>query len=100
YCPGANGPTQLLSLSDVAEAAAPGLIEPSPEDIVLEQETDRLLARAAAVVREVAERLPEPERHYLRIALGGAELLPARAVARLMRRPVDDIYTLKRRVIR
>jgi RNA polymerase primary sigma factor len=100
YCPGTDGPTQLLSLSDVAEAAAPGLIEPSPEDIVLEQETDRLLARAAAVVREVAEGLPEPERHYLRIALGGAELLPARAVARLMRRPVDDIYTLKRRVIR
>jgi RNA polymerase primary sigma factor len=100
YCPGSDGATQLLSLSDLAEAAVPGLIEPSPEDIVLEQEAGRLLALAAAVVRAVSADLPEPERRYLRIALGGAELLPARAVARLMRCPVDEIYALRRRLLR
>jgi RNA polymerase primary sigma factor len=100
YCPWADGATQLLSLSDVAEAAAPALIEPSPEDIVLEREAGRLLALAAAVVREVSADLPEPERRYLRIALGGAKPLAAREVARLMRCPVDAIYVLKRRVLR
>jgi RNA polymerase primary sigma factor len=100
YCPGAAGPPQLLSLSDVPEAAAPGLIEPSPEDIVLEQETDRLLALAAAAVRQVATGLPERERLYLRIALGGAEPLPAREVARVLQCPVQDIYALKRCVLR
>lgn len=90
---------QPVSLSDLADGAADGLIEASPEEIALEREADRLLSAAAAVVRDVGESLPEPERLYLRIALGGAEPLPAREMARLMSLPVADIYKLKQRVI-
>ena len=100
YGPGADGPSQLLSLADIAETAAPGLIEPSPEDLALEREAERLVAAAAAVLRDVAQGLPAPERLYLQIALGGAEPLPAREVARLMRTPVEEVYKLKQRVLR
>jgi RNA polymerase primary sigma factor len=100
YGAAVEGAGQHVALSELAEGAAEGLIEESPEDVALAQEADRLLSVAAAVVRDVAEGMPEPERAYLRIALGGAEPLPAREMARLMGIPVEEIYKLKQRVIR
>lgn len=72
---------------------------PSPEGALLEHEDGRLLALATEVLRQTAESLPEAERLYLHIALGSGEAIPAREVARLMRRPVEDIYKLKQRVM-
>jgi RNA polymerase primary sigma factor len=72
----------------------------SPEDIVIEQESENLLSVAAGALRHVAAALPEAERLYLEIALGGAEPLPARDMARLMQRPVDEIYKLKQRLLK
>ncbi len=45
------------------------------------------------------EDLPEAERLYLSIALSHSEPPPSREIARLMRRPVEDIYKLKQRVL-
>lgn len=88
-------------------ATAPPLAEwedipsdrPSPEDALLAQEGEQLLAQAAEVLRQAAEDLSEIERLYLHIALGSGEAIPARDVARLMRRPVEEVYKLKQRVM-
>jgi RNA polymerase sigma factor (sigma-70 family) len=73
--------------------------QPSPEAALLEQEGEDLLSQAAEVLRQAAENLNETERIYLHIALGSGEAIPARDVARLMRRPVEEVYKLKQRVM-
>ena len=73
--------------------------QPSPEDTLLEREDDRLLSLASEVLREAAAALSETERLYLHIALGSGEPIPAREVARLMCRPVEEVYKLKQRVM-
>ncbi|MBX9633485.1 MAG: sigma-70 family RNA polymerase sigma factor [Magnetospirillum sp.] len=73
--------------------------QPSPEAAMLEHEDGHLLSQAIAVLRTASESLSEPERLYLHIALGSSEPIPAREVARLMRRPVEEVYKLKQRVM-
>ena len=73
--------------------------QPSPEESLLDREGDRLLSLAAEVLRESAAAFSETERLYLHIALGSGEPIPAREVARLMRRPVEEVYKLKQRVM-
>lgn len=95
---------RFVSLDDAPELAedgsgtGPSVV--SPEDIAIEREAESLLSTAVALLRDVAAGLPEAERLYIEIALGGAEPLPAREVARLMQRPVEDIYKLKQRVLK
>jgi RNA polymerase primary sigma factor len=95
---------RMVSLSETPEIAdrvsVDGPVVRSPEDIALEREQESLLGFAAKVLREVAETLPETERLYLRIALGGPDALPAREVARLMQRPVEEIHKLRPRVLK
>jgi RNA polymerase sigma factor (sigma-70 family) len=72
---------------------------PSPEGALLEHEDGRLLSLATEILRQTADSLPEAERLYLHIALSSGEPMPAREVARLMRRPVEEVYKLKQRVM-
>jgi RNA polymerase primary sigma factor len=72
----------------------------SPEETAIAGESQNLLSIAAGALREVTATLPEAERLYLQIALGGAEPLPAREVARLMGRPVEEVYKLKQRTLK
>lgn len=72
---------------------------PSPEQHMQDAEEQSLLARVAAVLDEVAATLPAAEALYLRIALDGAEPLPAREVARLMGRPVGEVYKIRQKVM-
>ena len=51
------------------------------------------------VLERAVAGFPAEERLYLTVALGGAEPRPSREIARLMRRPVEDIYKLKQRVM-
>jgi RNA polymerase sigma factor (sigma-70 family) len=91
-------PPRQQAVSDAVWHALPA-DGPSPEEALLAGEDERLLTVAAAVLRQIGESLSEAERLYLRVALGSGEPLPAREVARLMRRPVDEVYKLKRRVM-
>ena len=97
-------PTRFISLADAPELAEDGSgngpSAASAEEIAIECETESLLSTAAAMLRDVAVTLPLAERLYIEIALGGAEPLPAREMARLMQRPVEDIYKLKQRVLK
>jgi hypothetical protein len=63
-------------------------------------ERECLLGFAAKALRAVAETLPETECLYLQIALGEPEPLPAREVARFMRRPIEKIHRLQPRVLK
>jgi RNA polymerase primary sigma factor len=93
---------RFISLSDAPERAA-GTTDAdaqSPEDQIFEIEEEELLSAAVAVLRKAADTLPQAERDYVRITLAGADPLPAREVARLMNRPVEDVYKLKQRVLK
>lgn len=71
----------------------------SPEEAFLEWEDGRILAEAARALKRASGELSDAERLYMKISLGGAEPLPARDVARLMGRPVEEVYKLKRKVL-
>jgi RNA polymerase primary sigma factor len=73
--------------------------EQTPEERLVAQEEHGRLTAALAVMERAMGNCPPEERLYLTIALGGAEPRPAREIADLMRRPVEDIYKLKQRVI-
>jgi RNA polymerase primary sigma factor len=85
-------------LADDSPVAGPSIA--SPEEIAIECEAESLLSTAVSLLRDIAAALPAAERLYIEIALGGAEPLPAREVARLMRRPVEEVYKLKQRVLK
>lgn len=72
---------------------------PSPEQTLLSSEDETLLSQAAAALSALADDLPPAEALYLRIALSGAEPLPARDIARLMGRPVTEIYKVKQKLL-
>jgi RNA polymerase primary sigma factor len=80
-------------------AQMPDETEPTPEERLLAQEKEKQLCDALAALERAMVDTPADERLYLTIALGGGEPRPAREIARLMRRPVEDIYKLKQRVI-
>jgi DNA-directed RNA polymerase specialized sigma24 family protein len=85
-----------LPLEAAGDVAMDG---PTPEDALLAAERERILSLAADVLRKSTASLNDAERLYVRIALGSGEPVPAREVARLMRRPVAEIYKLKQRVM-
>jgi DNA-directed RNA polymerase specialized sigma24 family protein len=94
---------RLVSLADAPELAEDGSGSPSvasPEEITIECETETLLSTAAVVLRDVAATLPDEGRLYIEIALGGTAPVPAREMARLMQRPVEEVYKLKQQVLK
>ena len=73
--------------------------EPSPEDRLIRSGDDELLAAAIEVMAQAVRNLPEDERLYLMLMLG-ENAPPPRELARIMRRPVEEVYALKQRVLR
>src|SRR5262249_22045902 len=86
--------TRIASLSgrNGDNLAAPE--ELSPEAQVLRSEAESHLEAALEAMNEVVEGLDGVERVYLTIVLSAAETPPSREIARLMRRPVEEIYKL------
>jgi RNA polymerase primary sigma factor len=83
-----------------AEAGDLAAAESSPEEQLFDEEREEELAAALDVLERAILTLPASERLYLTIALGGAETPPSREIARLMQRPVGEIYKLKQRVLK
>jgi RNA polymerase primary sigma factor len=90
----------LSAMTDDAADALIGRTSASPEDISIDNDDSRLLDAALAALREAASQLCDDERIYLEVALSRTETLPAREIASLMQRPVDDIYKLKQRIMK
>ena len=98
----AASPSQTMratSLTDagVEHADNDGL---TPEESLIAQDRERRIAAAAEALKMVAAALPEADRIYIRIVLSSTVPLPARDIARLMERPVGDVYKLKQRVLK
>lgn len=94
---------RVVSVSAMDGEAADALLgeaETSPEDVLAARTEEEALSAALAAMRRAAERLPDGERIYLDIVLSGSDSLPAREVARLMQRPVEEVYKLKQRVLK
>ena len=72
----------------------------SPEDHLVQAEQEELLTAALDVLTRAMGTLPDSERLYLTIMLGGAQSLPSRDIARVMQRPVHEVYKLKQRVLK
>ena len=72
----------------------------SPEQALIANEEDRLLSDAGQVLRDLGRSLPDEERVYLQIALSSPTPRPAREIARLMGRPVTDVYRVREQLKR
>ena len=66
----------------------------------LRAQDEAQLAKAADVLARAIPALAGPDQLYLAIVLAHAETLPAREIARLMQRPVEDIYKMKQRILK
>jgi RNA polymerase sigma factor (sigma-70 family) len=73
--------------------------EPSPEESLIHADDDHRLNAAIEALTEAMNTLPAAERLYLTIVLGDSKTPPAREIARLMQKPVEEIYKLKQRVL-
>jgi RNA polymerase sigma factor (sigma-70 family) len=87
-------PVSVDDLGDMANDS-----ELSPEESLIHADEDHRLTAAIEALTEAMNTLPAAERLYLAIVLGESRTPPAREIARLMQRPVEDIYKLKQRVL-
>jgi len=92
-----GSPVRLVPIDQLDDFAGPD--SDSPEDDLLRSEEEEQTAAALDALVKAAENLSEAERLYLTIALSASEPPPSREIARVMRRPVEDIYKLKQRVL-
>jgi RNA polymerase primary sigma factor len=72
----------------------------TPEAQLVQSQEDAQLTAAIDVLTRAMETLPVAEQLYLTIALGSAQMPPSREIARLMQRPVEEIYKLKQSVLK
>ena len=84
-----------IDLYEVADAP-----ETSPEEQLVRSEEGEQLRAAVDVLTRAIETLSDSERLYLTIVLNAGETPPSREIARLMQRPVEDIYRLKQTVLK
>jgi RNA polymerase primary sigma factor len=73
---------------------------PTPEDAVMAREDEETLEQAAGALRAAIGRLPQEIRLYLQYVMSGDGQLPARDIAKLMARPVTEIYRLRQQADR
>jgi RNA polymerase primary sigma factor len=91
-----QGGSREAALSEAVDVRDSG----TPEVSLLEQEQDFALTGAVDALRALAADLPEAEKLYLRILLASADHLPAREMARLMQRPVAEVYRIRQQVLK
>lgn len=73
---------------------------PTPEDSVIAHEDEETLEQATGALKAAIGRLPQEIRLYLQYVMSGDGQLPAREIAKLMARPVTEIYRLRQQAER
>jgi RNA polymerase primary sigma factor len=73
---------------------------PTPEDTAIAHEDENMLEQASGALRAAIPQLPQDVRLYLQHVLSGNGDLPPRDIARLMARPVAEIYRLRQQAER
>jgi DNA-directed RNA polymerase specialized sigma24 family protein len=69
----------------------------TPEESLIESQTDSLIEDAFKVLEQVLPKLAAVERLYLQLALAGR---PAREIARITGYPVEEIHRLSQKLKR
>jgi RNA polymerase sigma factor (sigma-70 family) len=96
-----RGDGQMVELSVVENLSLAGDTEdfqvPTPEDHLVERESADLLEQALHALQQALPDLAVAERLYLQLALAGE---PARAIARLLCLPVEDVHKLAQKLKR
>jgi RNA polymerase primary sigma factor len=82
------------------DAALPADETPSAEERLIAEEGERAQAAFLDRVRRQALTLQPDERRYLQMVLEAPDPLAPRDIARLLGRPVDDVYRLRQRMHR
>jgi RNA polymerase primary sigma factor len=72
----------------------------TPEEAAIAREDDEALEQATGALKAAIGRLPQEIRLYLQFVMAGNGNLPAREIAKLMARPVAEIYRLKQQAER
>lgn len=72
----------------------------TPEDAVIARQDEETLEQATDALKAAVARLPQDIRLYLQYVMSGDRDLPPREIARLMARPVTDIYRLRQQAER
>jgi RNA polymerase primary sigma factor len=73
---------------------------PTPEDTAISRQDEEALEQASGALRAAIARMPQDTRLYLQHVLSGNGDLPPRDIARLMARPVTEIYRLRQQAER
>ena len=73
---------------------------PTPEDAVIAGQDEETLEQAASALKAAIARLPQEIRLYLQYVMSGDHDLPPRDIAKLMARPVTEIYRLRQQAER
>ena len=73
---------------------------PTPEDAVIAHEDEAALEQATGALKAAIDRLPQEIRLYLQYVMSGNHDLPPREIAKLMARPVTEIYRLRQQAER
>jgi DNA-directed RNA polymerase specialized sigma24 family protein len=72
---------------------------PSPEQSLVDAQDVELSSRAIEVLKLASKELSVPEQLYVQVILDHSAVLAAREVAKIMKRPVEEIYKLRQRVL-
>ncbi len=73
---------------------------PTPEDAAIAREEEEILEQATDALKAAVAHMPQDIRLYLQYVMSGNGALPARDIARLMARPVTEIYRLRQQAER
>ena len=73
---------------------------PTPEDAVIAGQDEETLEQATGALKAAIARLPQEIRLYLQYVMSGDRELAPRDIARLMARPVTEIYRLRQQAER
>jgi RNA polymerase primary sigma factor len=96
-----RGDGQTISFSAVEDVTvasdAEDFVVRTPEEKLIESETDRLLDDAFKALQQALPKLAAVERLYLQLALTG---LPAREIARITGCPVEEIHKVSQKLKR
>lgn len=75
-------------------------LAPDPENALMISEAETAFEALLSSLTEVIATFPDEERAYLEIFLSAATPVPPREIARLLARPVAEIYQLRTKVMR
>ena len=71
----------------------------TPEQMLIEEETQTAQATTFAMLHEAVAQLPDDEQRFIRLRYLTIPQIPPRDIARLMERSAEEVYKIGRRAV-